>query len=290
MDLGPLGVWFFTDGLSAGKAAEFANRVEELGYSALWIPETVGRHPFAHAAWLLSQTERLILATGIANIYARDAHASVSARNTLAEQSGGRFLLGLGVSHAPMVEQVRGHRYTGPVATMRAYLDTMDRAPYSAIPPSETPPTVIAALGPKMLALAAEKTTGAHPYLVPPEHTARARETLGPRPWLCTEQKVLLETNPSRAREVARKALGIYLRLPNYRNNLKRLGYTDADMDDGGSDRLVDALVAWGDEKTIAERIRAHRDAGASHVCIQPLHPEGKPIPDERILEALSPR
>ena len=239
-DLGRLGVWTWLDHLAAGEAAEFANQLEDWGYGALWIPEAVGRDPFSLLGYLAAKTDRLILATGIANIYARDAHASVSARNTLAEQSGGRFLLGLGVSHAPMVEQVRGHRYTGPVATMRAYLDTMEKAPYSAIPPSETPPTVIAALGPKMLALAAEKTTGAHPYLVPPEHTARARETLGPRPWLCTEQKVLLETNPSRAREVARKALGIYLRLPNYRNNLKRLGYTDADMDDGGIDRLVE--------------------------------------------------
>ena len=290
MELGPTGVWAFTDGMAAGPAAEFARRVEALGYGALWIPEAIGRHPFAHAAWLLANTERLVVATGIANLYARDAHASAAARNTLAEQSGGRFLLGLGVSHAPFVEGVRGHRYERPVATMRAYLDAMDKAPYAAVPPAETPPTVIAALGPRMLKLAAEKTRGAHPYLVPPEHTAQAREILGPGPWLCTEQKVLLETNASRAREVARKAAAIYLNLPNYRNNLKRLGYTDADLDDGGSNRLIDAVVAWGDEKTIADRIQAHRDAGASHVCIQPLHPEGKPLPDERILEVLAPR
>jgi probable F420-dependent oxidoreductase len=290
MDLGSTGVWCWTDALPAGPAADFARRVEALGYDALWIPEAVGRHPFAHAAWLLASTERLVVATGIASVYARDAQSSAAARNTLAEQSGGRFLLGLGVSHAPLVEGVRGHHYGKPVATMRAYLEAMEKAPYSAVPPAETPPTVIAALGPKMLRLAAEKTRGAHPYLVPPEHSARAREILGPVPWLCTEQKVLLETNPSRAREVARRAAAMYLQLPNYRNNLKRLGYTDADLDDGGSDRLIDAVVAWGDEKAIAGRIQAHRDAGASHVCIQPLHPEGKPLPDERILEALAPK
>jgi probable F420-dependent oxidoreductase len=290
MELGPTGVWCFMDGLPAGPAADLARRVESLGYDALWIPEAVGRHPFAHAAWLLANTQRLIVATGIANLYARDAHASAAARNTLAEQSSGRFLLGLGVSHAPFVEGVRGHRYEKPVATMRTYLEAMDKAPYAAVPPAETPPTVIAALGPRMLKLAAERTRGAHPYLVPPEHTAQAREILGPGPWLCTEQKVLLETNASRAREVARKAAAIYLNLPSYRNNLKRLGYTDADLDGGGSDRLIDAVVAWGDEKTIADRIQAHRDAGASHVCIQPLHPEGKPLPDERILEVLAPQ
>jgi probable F420-dependent oxidoreductase len=290
MELGPTGVWCFMDGLPAGPAADLARRVESLGYDALWIPEAVGRHPFAHAAWLLANTQRLIVATGIANLYARDAHASAAARNTLAEQSSGRFLLGLGVSHAPFVEGVRGHRYEKPVATMRTYLEAMDKAPYAAVPPAETPPTVIAALGPRMLKLAAERTRGAHPYLVPPEHTAQAREILGPGPWLCTEQKVLLETNASRAREVARKAAAIYLNLPSYRNNLKRLGYTDADLDGGGSDRLIDAVVAWGDEKTIADRIQAHRDAGASYVCIQPLHPEGKPLPDERILEVLAPR
>jgi probable F420-dependent oxidoreductase len=290
MHLEATGVFCFTDGMTAEGAAEFAQRLEELGYSALWIPEALGRHSFANAAWLLARTQRLIVSTGIANIYARDAMATASVQKTLAEQSGGRFLLGLGVSHAPFVEGVRGHAYGKPVATMRAYLEAMEKAPYTAPPPAEKPPTVLAALGPKMLALAAEKTQGAHPYLAPPEHTARAREILGEGPWLCAEQKVLLETTPSKAREVARKAAVFYLALPNYRNHLKRLGYGDEDIDGGGSDRLIDALVAWGDEKTIADRVQAHRDAGASHVCIQPLHPESKPIPDERILEAMAPR
>jgi len=288
MELGKVGVWSFPDRLPAPEAARFAQRVEALGYSALWLPEAVGRDPFASAAWLLANTENLVLATGIASIYARDANAMKAAQMTLAEQSGGRFLLGLGVSHAPMVEMVRGHSYGKPVATMRAYLERMDQAPYAAVAPEEAPPRVIAALGPKMLELARERCQGAHPYLVPPEHTAQAREILGPDAWLCTEQKVLRQTDPSAARPIARGALAIYLNLPNYRNNLLRLGYEDKDFADGGSDRLVDAIVAWGDEKALAERVRAHLQAGASHVCVQPLHPEGQPVPDEAVLEALA--
>jgi probable F420-dependent oxidoreductase len=288
MQLEPLGVWFFTDRLTAAEVAEFAERVESLGYAALWIPEAVGREPFALAGFLLARTERLIVATGIASIYARDAVAAAQGQRTLAEQSDGRFLLGLGVSHSPLVEGVRGHRYEKPVEAMRIYLERMAQAPYVGVAPAEPPPTVIAALGPRMLRLAAEKATGAHPYLVPPEHTAQAREILGKGPWLCTEQKVLLETSPSRAREIARAAVAMYLGLPNYRNNLMRLGYSEAELNEP-ADRVIDAIVAWGDENAIAERVRAHRDAGADHVCIQPLNPTGEPKPDLRILEALAP-
>jgi probable F420-dependent oxidoreductase len=253
------------------------------------MPEAFGRHPFAHAGFLLARTRTLVVATGIANIYARDPMATRSAQLTLAEQSGGRFLLGLGVSHQPMVEGIRRHSYGKPVATMRAYLDAMEQATYLGPQPAEAPPTVLAALGPKMLELARDRAKGAHPYLVPPEHTARAREILGKGPWLCTEQKVLRSTDATRAREVARKALAMYLTLPNYRRNLNRFGFPDADLDGGGSDRVVDALVAWGSEKAIAERIQAHRDAGADHVCIQAIDPDGKPTPDLELLEALSP-
>lgn len=288
MDLGRLGVWFFTDRMAAPEAAEFAQRVESLGFSALWLPEAVGRDPFAHAALLLQATERLILATGIASIYARDANAMVAAQNTLAEQSGNRFLLGLGVSHAPMVELMRGHSYGKPVATMRAYLDRMDQAPYAAVAPDEKPPRVIAALGPAMLKLARERCTGAHPYLVPPEHTARAREIVGPDAWVCTEQKLLLERDATRARGIARQAVAMYLGLPNYRNNLLRLDFEEKDFENGGSDRLIDAIVCWGDEQALARRVREHLQAGASHVCIQPVHPEGQPLPDLRVLEAIA--
>jgi probable F420-dependent oxidoreductase len=289
MDIGKLGVWYFTDALPAADAATLARRIERWGYSALWIPEAVGRDPFAHAAYLLARTDRLVLATGIANLYARDANAMLAASRTLAEQSGGRFVLGLGVSHAPFVEGVRGHRYDKPIPTMRAYLERMRKAPYAAVAPAEEPPIVLAALGPKMLALSAQLARGAHPYNVTPEHTARARAILGPDRWLCVEQKLLLETQPSKAREIARNTLKLYMQLPNYRNNWKWLGFGDADLDGGGSDRFIDALVAWGDEKALARRVQEHLDAGATHVCIQPINPSGGPGPDERVLRALAP-
>jgi probable F420-dependent oxidoreductase len=289
MQLGRIGVWYFTETLTAAQAAEAAQRIESLGYGAFWIPEAIGRHPFAHAAWLLAKTERLIVATGIANIYARDATATAAAQKTLAEQSGGRFLLGLGVSHRPMVEAVRGHVYQSPVATMRAYLDRMEKAPYAAVRPAEPPPTVLAALGPQMLKLAATRTQGAHPYFTTPEHTAMARQVMGPDAWLCVEQKVLLETDAAKARQLARLTAGIYLGLENYRNNWKRLGFADSDFENGGSDRFIDATVAWGDVPALEKRVRAHLDAGASHVCIQPINPSGQPVPDWRVLEALAP-
>lgn len=289
MNIGTLGVWTWTDGTPTGQIEAFAQQVEAWGYSALWIPEAVGREPFALSGWLLAHTERLIVATGIANVYARDPIATAQGQKTLAELSGGRFLLGLGVSHKPMVESVRGHDASKPLTFMRTYLDAMAAAPWMSVPMPEEPPTVIAALHPKMLALAAERTQGAHPYLVPPEHTAWAREVMGPDAWLCVEQKVLLESDAGKAREVARGALAMYLTLPNYRRSILRFDFTEADLADGGSDKLVDALVVWGDEQAIRDRVQAHHDAGANHVCIQPLHPEGLPIPDQRILAALSP-
>jgi len=289
MELGKLGAWCFFDAMPASGAAAAAQRIEALGYGALWIPEAVGREALASSAFLLSATTKLVVATGIANIWARDAMTMANGRNTLAEQSGGRFLLGIGVSHMPLVQGLRGHEWTKPYSFMRDYLDAMERAPYSAVAPTDAAPTVIGALHPKMLALAAGKTQGAHPYLVPPEHTAFAREIMGPKAWICTEQKVLLETDAAKARAVARHAIAMYLGLPNYRRNLERFGYGDEDFAAGGSDRLVDAVVAWGDEKAIASRIQAHLDAGATHVCIQPLHPLGLPLPDWNVLEAFAP-
>jgi probable F420-dependent oxidoreductase len=289
MQLSRIGVWYFTESLTAAQAAEAAQRIESLGYGALWIPEAFGRHPFAHAAWLLAKTERLIVATGIANIYARDAAASAAAQKTLAEQSNGRFLLGLGVSHRPMVEAVRGHVYASPVATMRAYLEGMEKAAYAAVRPAEKPPTVLAALGPQMLKLAATKTQGAHPYFTTPEHTAMARKVMGPEAWLCVEQKVLLESDPVKARQLARLTAGMYLGLENYRNNWKRTGFADSDFENGGSDRFIDATIAWGEIEVLQKRVQAHFDAGASHVCIQPINPSGMPVPDWNVLEALAP-
>ncbi len=289
MEIGRLGVWTWLDGSSAAEAADFAGRLEAWGYSALWVPEAVGRDPFAFLGYLAARTERLLLATGIANIYARDAMTTRAVQETLAEASDGRFVLGLGVSHAHLVTGVRKHEYRKPLTAMREYLEAMEGALYMGREPVEKAPVVIAALRPRMLALAAEKTRGAHPYFVPPEHTARAREILGSGPWLCPEQMVLRETDATRAREIARENMKVYVGLPNYQNNLKWLGYSDDDFANGGSDRLVDAIVAWGDEKAIAERIRAHHDAGADHVCIQPLRPDGEPGPDLELLETLAP-
>jgi probable F420-dependent oxidoreductase len=290
IQIGRLGVWTWLDSLSAPEAAEFARRIEAWGYSALWIPEAIGRDPFSLLGYLAANTRTLLLATGIANIYARDAMSMRAIQQTLAELSGGRLVLGLGVSHEHLVSRVRGHAYQKPVATMRAYLEAMRKGLYQGPQPAQEAPIVLAALRRKMLELAAQHARGAHPYFVPPEHTARAREILGRGPWLCPEQMVLLETNPSKAREIARRFMRIYTTLPNYQNNLRELGFSDADFANGGSDRLVDAIVAWGDEQAIAARIRAHHDAGADHVCIQPFRPDGQPGPDLRVLEALAPR
>jgi probable F420-dependent oxidoreductase len=288
-ETGRLGVWTWLDAFSAPEAAEFAGRVESWGYGTLWIPEAVGRDPFSLIGYLAGQTERLVLATGIANIYARDPMTMKAIHKTIAELAPDRFVLGIGVSHQHLVSKVRGHEYTKPLSTMRAYLDAMEGALYMGTEPASEAPIVLAALRDKMLGLAATRTRGAHPYLVPPEHTARAREVMGPDAWLCPEQMVLLETDASRAREVARANLAVYIGLPNYQNNLKQFGFTDADFADGGSDKLVDAVVAWGDEKTIADRITAHHDAGADHVCIQPFRSDGQAGPDERLLAALAP-
>lgn len=276
MELGKLGVWYFFDGTPAAAAAEAAKRIESLGYAALWIPETVGRNPFVHASWLLANTQKLIIATGIANIYHREPGVTMAAQKTLAEQSGNRFLLGLGVSHKPLVEGVRGLEYGAPVPTMRSYLEKMAASPYTAVPPSEEPPTVIAALGPQMLKLARDKCTGAHPYFVSPAHTAMARAALGPNKWLCVEQKVILEADPDKARALARPVAGIYLGLPNYRNNWLRMGMTEADLENGGSDRFIDATFAWGSAEAIKARLAEHFAAGADHVCIQPVNPNSR--------------
>lgn len=290
MQLGKLGVWAGLDGMTAAEALAFAQRLEKRGYAALWTPESRGRNALVNAAWLLAGTSRLVIATGIANIYARDAMATANAQRGLNEQSGNRFLLGLGVSHKPLVSTMRGHAYGKPVATMRAYLEAMRAAPYAAPPPSETPRTVLAALGPKMLALAAEMTDGAHPYCVTPEHTAEARRILASAKLLCPEVMVVLETDPAKARAAARAALSTYLQLENYTNNWRRLGFSDDDLAGGGSNRFVDANVAWGDEGAIRKRLQLFWDAGADHVCIQSIHPSGsRTTIDERIFDLLAP-
>ena len=280
IDVGRVGVWTFQlEQHPAARAQAAAAEIEQLGYGALWIPEAMGREAFTHAGLLLAATRRLPVATGIANIWARDPMAMAAAQRTLTEAYPRRFLLGLGVSHAPLVEGVRGHRYARPLSTMRTYLDAMDAAPYTAAPPPVEPVRVIGALAPKMLRLSAERAAGAHPYFVPPEHTRRAREILGPGPLLAPEQAAVLETDARAARTIARGQMALYLTLPNYRNNLLRLGFAESDLDGGGSDRLVDAIVVWGDEDAIAGRVREHHAAGADHVCVQVLDPDPRALP-----------
>jgi probable F420-dependent oxidoreductase len=279
MDLGRVGIWTFALDLQpAARAQEAAAQIEELGYGAIWIPEALGREAFTSAGLLLAATRRIVVATGIANMWARDAMAMAGAQKTLSEAYPDRFLLGIGVSHAPMVG-LRGHHYTKPLSAMRAYLDAMDNAPFIASPPTTQPVRVLAALAPKMLQLAAERTAGTHPYFVPPEHTAFARGILGKGPWLMPEQAAVLETNAAKARDIARTHMATYLALPNYVNNLKRLGFRGEDIANGGSDRLVDAIVAWGGVDAIVKRVRAHHDAGADHVCVQVLDPDPRVVP-----------
>ena len=285
-ELGKRGVWIFPDSPSAREVASWAQRMEGLGYDALWYPEGTGFESFGFAGLVLSETERLCAASGIANIYARDAVAAIAGHDTLNHFYGDRFVLGLGVSHVPLVEGFRGHTYAKPVATMRAYLDAMDAAEIAM--PAQEQNVVLAALGPRMLALAAERTRGAHPYNVTPEHTARAREIVGPDAWLCVEQKVCLTNEASRAREVAAQTLGIYMPLTNYRNNWLSLGFGEDELGERGSDRFLDAMVAWGTPEAVRTRIREHFDAGASHVCIQPLDPAGSTAPDLNAIEALA--
>jgi probable F420-dependent oxidoreductase len=272
MDLGRVGIWTASLDMQPIEAVPgIAAEIEALGYGALWIPEVAGRDPLVHSSLLLGGTERLVLATGIATIYGRDALAMACGWKTVTDAFPDRFLLGLGVSHQPAVEGLRHQTYGPPLTAMREYLDAMDAAPYFARPPRAEPQRCLAALGPKMLQLAATRAVGAHPYFVPVEHTAIARETMGPDAKLLPEQMVVLETDPSRAREIARQTMAIYLGLPNYVNNLRRLGWDDEDLDGLGSDELVDAIVVWGDEAAIRARVDEHFAAGADHVCVQVL-------------------
>jgi probable F420-dependent oxidoreductase len=268
--LGPVGVWSFalqTHPAAIEQAA--ATTYEDLGYRAAWFPESIGsKEAFSHAAILLAGSPRVVVATGIASIYARDAAAMVAGARTLGEAYPGRFVLGIGVSHAPSVAK-RGGSYGKPLESMTAYLDAMDAADWTGPASAERPPLILAALGPRMLELAAERADGAHPYFVPVEHTRIARERLGPDPVLAVEMTAVLGTDRSESRRVARGFAERYLASVNYASNLRRLGFADDDIAGGGSDRLIDAVVVHGDAPAIAARVREHLDAGADHVCVQ---------------------
>jgi probable F420-dependent oxidoreductase len=250
-----------------GPIAEAAAELDVLCYSALWFP-VVGGFVLDAMETLLGATEWAVVATGILNVWMHETAAVAGRRASWGELWQRRALFGLGVSHAPLIDRDHPGRYAKPYEVMRAYLDGLDAAER----PLPVDARVLAALGPRMLALARDRAAGAHPYLVPPEHTARARKILGPGKLVATEQAVVLESDPVTAREIARNHLAMYLPLPNYANNLRRLGFGDADFASPGSDRLVDAIVAWGDVDTIKARVAAHRDAGADHVCIQVLN------------------
>ena len=266
--LGRTGIW--SGALRNGAAHETAAaaaELESLGYGALWIPD-VGGDVFGAVDNLLSATTSAIVATGILNLWLHTATETAEQHAALTAKHGPRFLCGIGVSHAPLIDRkIEAGTYRQPMAATSAFLDALDAA---AIPLA-VEDRALAALGPKMLQLAATRTAGVHPYLVTPEHTQVAREAVGPDALVATEQGVILETDPERARSIARTNLERYFGLPNYTNNWKRLGFGDDEIADGGSDRLIDALVVWGDEATIASRVQEHRDAGASHVCIQVL-------------------
>lgn len=276
IDSDRVGMWdYHLNYHDAHQARDWLAEFEDLGLASFWTGEALFREPFATAGLILSATKKITVATGIASIWSRDAFATVAAQLTLAEAYPQRFLLGIGVSHPALVDSIRGHRYDKPLTAMTSYLDAMDESwnSYKAIKPATRPPHVLAALGPRMMALAAERAVGAHTYLVPPEHTQRSREILGVEPLLIPEQAVVLESDVQRARALARSHIRRYLPLPNYVSNLRRLGFTDDDFADSGSNRLVDAIVAHGDVADIDRRVRAHRSAGASHVCLHVLSP-----------------
>ncbi|MEX1178364.1 MAG: TIGR03620 family F420-dependent LLM class oxidoreductase [Nitriliruptor sp.] len=287
--LGPVGIWTGgLDGLPVAEAGAFAAEIERLGAGGLWYGEAYGRESFAQAALCLDATERLVVGSSIASIYARDALAARGAQATTLARHPERFVLGLGVSHAPLVERLRGHEYGRPLAAMRTYLEALDQAAPVVVDAGPSRPRMLAALGPRMLELSAELADGALPYLTLPEHTAQARATLGPDKLLVVEHGAVLTEDPEEARRRTHTHLEVYTGLPNYRASWTRQGFDDDDYVRGGSDRLKDAMVTSGLEATHA-RIREHLDAGADQVSVQVLgaHPLDAALGDvTRLLEA----
>jgi probable F420-dependent oxidoreductase len=268
---GPVGLWTAAlDAVEPSAVRDAVGALDAQGWDALWFGEAYGREALSAAHLYLSGGSRMAVATGIASIYGRDAVAASSAARLLADLFPGRFVLGLGVSHAPLVERMRGHLYAQPLRSMAEYLDAMDAAPWLAAGGSRPAPRVLAALGPRMLELARDRAAGAHPYLVTPEHTARARTVLGPGPLLAVEQAVVLSDDPDVVRARAHWHLEIYTGLPSYRASWLRQGFTPDDAVRGGSDRLKTAMVVGG-EQAVVRRVREHLDAGADHVCLQVL-------------------
>jgi probable F420-dependent oxidoreductase len=289
VNLGRAGVWLGPmANLPARDLRAAVAEIQQIGFGTIWLGESVAREPFAGAAVILAATNHVTVATGIANIYARDATAMMNGARTLAEAWPSRFVLGIGVSHIPLVE-ARGHQYERPVSAMRAYLEAMENAPYRPPMPNPPPPILLAALGVKMLQLARQRTAGAHPYFVPVEHTLEARGVLGEDRILAPEVAVVFAQNREAARATGDRYLRTYLNLENYRRNLARMGWPNDELAPPGSDRIFDAVVAWGPDEEIARKVQLHHEAGANHVAIQVLTPtpERAPLPDLRRLAPL---
>ena len=281
------GVLVSTEQFNPAALVEFAKALDARGYDSLWLPELFGREPIALAGYLLGKTDRIAIATGIANVYVRDAHAMAQARHTLAELSGGRFMLGLGVSNAGL-NTSRGHTWRPPLEKMTAFLDALDKVEVAA-PAAAHCPTYIAAHGPKLQALGAKRTDGVITYLMTPQHAQQTRERIGTNAALSVVAMFLAEQDPAVARAKARSALKMYVRLDYYHREWRKLGFVDADFADGGSDRLIDALVAWGDDDALRTRIAAFETAGATRVIVMPLGIQSKQGLDLRVLDALAP-
>jgi probable F420-dependent oxidoreductase len=273
IEIGRVGIWTGQfDAFATSQVRDLVQEIEAIGWPCVWRPESSGRDALVSASHMLDATSVLRVASGIAQIHARHPHTTRAAQRTLHEASGGRFLLGLGVSHAPFIVGSRKLEYRTPYRDMVEYLAAMEEAPFTAVAGPDEPSTVLAALGPKMLQLAATAAHGAHPYFSPVEHTAFARETMGSGPLLAPEMMAVVDTDTDRSRSLAVKVMSRYLRLPNYANNLLRHGFTEDDVrPDDPSDRLIDAIVVRGSVEDVAARVREHHDAGADHVCIQLL-------------------
>jgi probable F420-dependent oxidoreductase len=295
--LGRLGLWSGLDNLSTDGVLAHVRRVETAGYDTLWVNETSGREPMALAGALSQLTSRITLGLGIASIYARDAAAAHAGARTIAELSGGRFVLGLGASHPERVGPQRGHEYLPALSTMTAYLDAYDAAPYTAPPPAAEPPLVIAALRRRMVTLAGARTDGAFPFFVPVSYAARARAWVdegaasagrGNRPLLVVALPVVLAEDAASGLAAARAYSTWYIQLVNYRANLLECGYTEADLEPPGSERIMREVVAIGDVAEARARIAAFHDAGVDHVAVIPIGPDGK-VAHAPTVEALAP-
>ena len=284
----PRGVIAMTDHLSVNRQVDFVKQLDNMGYDSFWIPELFGREVMANASQLMSKTDHIRIATGIANIYIRDAHATVQARHTIAEFASGRFILGLGVSNAGL-NTTRGHQWQAPGQKLNTYLDVMEKVEPTMCAVETLGPMIIAAHGPLLQRIAAARSDGVMTYLMSPEHTSISRQRIGPDVELNVVVPVLGETDPTKAREVCRSLLGYYTTLDYYRREWREHDFDDGDFADNGSDRLLDHLVAYGKPEILEARIQAHEIAGASRIILLPLDVDDGDAAASASLTAMAP-